>query len=1460
MLAVPPTRSVSRLVRLAFAIVASTVIHALASAPVHADAGLGVQVVFSTPVSVGQSNVAGLIDIQNTSTPNTLTITLDSISLLPSCGGYTVITCTTPDPNVFSINSPATGRAGTSCAGVPFTTTLVPADGSYTFTPAVPIGLGTPGSGTDTCIIDFTFNVLKTPNVDASGAAGIQTRPSALALGTASNSTQGFGWGNTFVTVNRDDPGIATVATAGPVIVGTAISDTATLSGGTNPTGSITFNLYAPSDPTCAAPPVFSSTVPVNGNGNYLSGNFISNAVGIYHWIASYSGDANNAPVSGACGDTGESSVVTTASPSFFTQASGTTTAGSNIFDTATLTGVNPTGTITFNLYGPNDATCAGASIFNSVVPVNGNGNYPSGNFQPMLVGTYRWIASYSGDANNAGVSGSCNDPNENVVITQATPAIVTQAVPTSGTIGVSVADGSTLSLGAAPTGTIIFRLYGPNDATCTNLVFTSDAIAVNGNGSYGPSTPSFVPTVPGTYRWIASYSGDANNAPVAGACGAANETVTVNRATPTLSTTASAGGIVGVSVNDTANLSGGFAPLGGTITFRLYGPSATNVCNAGNLVFTSTAVTVNGAGAYPSPSFTPTVAGTYRWIATYSGDTNNNSRVGTCGEVGETVVITQATPGLTTTASAGGAVGVSVTDTANLTGGSSPTGSITFRLYGPSATTVCTSGNLVFTSTPVPVSGAGSYPSPAFVPTTAGTYRWIASYSGDANNAAVAGACGDANETVVITQVTPSMSTTASAGGVVGVSVTDTANLSGGASPTGTITFRLYGPSATAVCTAGNLVFTSNAIPVNGNGSYPSAPGFAPTTAGTYRWIASYSGDANNVAVAGNCGDANETVVITQATPSMSTTASAGGAIGVSVTDTATISGGASPTGTVTFRLYGPSATAVCTAGNLVFTSNAIPVNGNGNYLSAPGFAPTAVGTYRWIASYSGDVNNVAVAGNCGDANETVVITQATPSMTTVASAGGAIGVSVTDTATLSGGFTPTGNITFRLYGPSATAVCNAGNLVFTSNAVTVNGNGAYPSAPGFSPTAAGTYRWIASYSGDANNVAVAGNCGDANESVVIGQTTPSMITQASAGGAIGVSVTDTATLSGGTSPTGTITFRLYGPSATAVCNAGNLVFTSNAVTVNGNGAYPSAPGFAPTLAGTYRWIASYSGDANNGPVEGACGDANESVVITQTTPTLVTQASAAIQLGGSVTDTATLSGGTNPTGTITFRLYGPDDATCANAAVFTSNAVTVTGNGQYVSTPSFTPTAVGTYRWIASYSGDTNNVPLAGNCNDANESVVVSQATPSIVTQASPGGQRGISVTDAATLSGGTNPTGSITFRLYGPNDATCANAPVFTSNAIAVDGNGTYTSAPGFTPTLPGTYRWIATYSGDAGNAGIAGACNDPNEQVTITDLPPPPDVPIPTMSEGALILMSMFVGLVALVTLRRGRGYR
>jgi hypothetical protein len=117
----------------------------------------------------------------------------------------------------------------------------------------------------------------------------------------------------------------------------------------------------------------------------------------------------------------------------------------------------------------------------------------------------------------------------------------------------------------------------------------------------------------------------------------------------------------------------------------------------------------------------------------------------------------------------------------------------------------------------------------------------------------------------------------------------------------------------------------------------------------------------------------------------------------------------------------------------------------------------------------------------------------------------------------------------------------------------------------------------------------------------------------------------------------------------------------------------------------------------------------------IVPVTGVVSTNASPSVPLGGSISDTATLSGAFIPTGTITFRLFGPNDATCFNAAIFTST-VTVSGNGSYGSTPAFTPTAAGAYRWIADYSGDTNNSATANACNGANESVLVVAPIPTV------------------------------------------------------------------------------------------------------------------------------------------------
>src|SRR5262249_28431067 len=118
----------------------------------------------------------------------------------------------------------------------------------------------------------------------------------------------------------------------------------------------------------------------------------------------------------------------------------------------------------------------------------------------------------------------------------------------------------------------------------------------------------------------------------------------------------------------------------------------------------------------------------------------------------------------------------------------------------------------------------------------------------------------------------------------------------------------------------------------------------------------------------------------------------------------------------------------------------------------------------------------------------------------------------------------------------------------------------------------------------------------------------------------------------------------------------------------------------------------------------------------------------------------------------------------------------------------------------------------------------ITVNPAVPSLSTNVvDPQVALGEAVSDAATLSGGAGPTGTMAFDLYGPDDEACSGPPVATlSHAVA--GAGTYASDP-TTPEKAGAYRFVARYSGDPNNAATSGACNDPHEAVVVTAAEPP-----------------------------------
>ncbi len=117
----------------------------------------------------------------------------------------------------------------------------------------------------------------------------------------------------------KGSPTIVTTATNAQV--GSAITDSAALTGTSqdvgavlsNAGGTITFALYGPSDTNCTSTPVFTSSATVSGDGTYSPSSFTpTQGAGTYRWIATYGGDPSNNGATELCGASGETSTLST--------------------------------------------------------------------------------------------------------------------------------------------------------------------------------------------------------------------------------------------------------------------------------------------------------------------------------------------------------------------------------------------------------------------------------------------------------------------------------------------------------------------------------------------------------------------------------------------------------------------------------------------------------------------------------------------------------------------------------------------------------------------------------------------------------------------------------------------------------------------------------------------------------------------------------------------------------------------------------------------------------------------------------------------------------------------------------------------------------------------------------------------------------------------------------------------
>jgi hypothetical protein len=632
-----------------------------------------------------------------------------------------------------------------------------------------------------------------------------------------------------------------------------------------------------------------------------------------------------------------------------------------------------------------------------------------------------------------------------------------------------------------------------------------------------------------------------------------------------------------------------------------------------------------------------------------------------------------------------------------------------------------------------------------------AGSYSYIGVYSGDSNYAGSTGAV----EPLTVNKGSSSVSTAIydSGGGAVtgalGEKVYDTATVSGTPfTPTGTVTYEFF------TTLNGTGPQTDQTVTLNANGTVPNSAVTAALMAGSYSYIGVYSGDSN---YAGSTG-AVEPLTISPAVPSITTTPGGPVTIGTFVIsgtkylDTtgsgfSSVAGNDIPQSGVTINLYEEvnncetfvESTTTATNGTYSFTlsnpgtyyvQETVPTG----YIQTGGGPDGSAGnTYYTITAadgYSYGGNNFAdylIPNCCGS---TVNFTVTTPSGSVYykgpnLSGNTQQGDKVTATITNAPANQEFTLVTYYAPGSSfsdATAYQQVIDQQATGNASatgtltlgSVQIPNSYYQIDFVCGAAITQLEPNQNYGPDSANVLyhtesrfTSGDNGGTCAATSTPPTTPATPPTPTTSGLL----TDSATLSGGSSPTGTITFTLN--------NSGGTTVYTDVVTVNGDGTYSTSTGnnsggYAPTAAGTYQWVVVYSGDSHNSGVTSHSG--NEPETVSPASPTVCTVPGGTVTLNSkqSLTDTATLSGGYNPGGTIIFYLFAPGVTPKANDSnnVY-SDTVTVSSNGTYsTGTGTITGTAVpittGTYEWVANYSGDGNNNAFTSTFGGEPETVV--------------------------------------------------------------------------------------------------------------------------------------------------------
>ena len=1138
---------------------------------------------------------------------------------------------------------------------------------------------------------------------------------------------------------------------------------------------------------------------------------------GVYHPQFTYNGDSNYLPTPPISGDF---TTVTQSAPAITVSGPSTTPLlGSTFTFTAVVTG--PVGAVAPSPLGSWSITdgavvnsCSGTTGPNKVLNVS---TYTC-NVLAAAAGTYTGTFIFTGDTSYLPVTSTVSATSP--VVSTATPTIGLAATPTSPSLGGSETItasvyGATNAL--APTGNLTWTITG--SAGVGGCASTTGASI---SGTVTTYTCTFATPNVGDYVVVADYPGDGNYTLAT----SSSATLTIHKQTPGI--TVAASGSTGVSGATllTTTVSGNGSPVAptGAVSWRITDPTGATVpCG------TPSASVTSGNTVTISCSFTNSISGDYYASSTVAEDANYVSATSSTIRIsiGTTapIVTVTATPTSPTT-------GQPITYTATVVGGDSlpvPGGSVLWVVSGQASS--CS-------STPAPVPSATYTTFTCIVDTpVAGRYKANATYTGDLN---YSGAPTSDDVPVQVTAATPTMDVTVTpATPTLGNSITISATITGvvgAVRPAGTMTWTISGQKSACDSTSGP-----------NNGSTSTKAIFTcvlhATTAGSYSYIATYSGDNNFTAL-----PATDlvSIPIAIATPIASLDGQGDGVLGGNAIFTLTVTGpeGAmAPSGTITWSVSGTGGATGCTT-----TPTSTSVGEITTYLC--NIAEANYGTYVVSATYPGDSNYHSALSN----SKTIGVSNLTPSVTisvptspaptlggnTILTAlvAGPVGTSSPATinytcpiGTLDGincdlttGTPPTTTpatissytcSSGRLVGsnclvdvlPAGTmswSVTNAAGVLVTCSSVApaIDTSGYTAPTTAYScslPTAtAGGYSATAHFPGDANY----SSANSAPTPIVVPQVSPIVsVTGAPLSNAFGAPIRFTATLygaSGSVAPNGGVTWHVSGHASTCSPASDRSVTGVNAtytcdVTVTDPGDYSA---YVETVADSnYLSVTSSTATVGVGPQLPTM-----TIVSTPANP----------HLGDTITFTATINptpGGPTPTGIITWSLSGSAGATVCDST---------SGSGTAVQSCTVVARTAGIYKATAAYLGDTNYRAMSQDSSPV--SVAKWLPTVSILNSGTPAAGGSVSFNAlVAGVSTANAPTGTFTWSITGTgNISTCVpvNPPL-----LDIPHSLTFTCTEAL-PTV-GTYVANGTYNGDSNYSANSATSAD---VVTITSTNP------------------------------------